>query len=194
MEKMIAKPQLGFSEAVKLAMSRLTEIKGRSRRSEFWWTMLAYLIFYWIVSTIAALVLPYNVAQIAASLLSLLVLPLTIRRVQDTGHNMLWPVLSWLSGLVMTIFLTTSGLEDVVTSVNPDPEAIVDIFANPIVVVCSLITTVAGIGTFIFCLLDSEPKPNKYGESPKYVVERDFSDSNSERREFQNRDFEEIKL
>ena len=194
MEKMIAKPQLGFGEAVKLAMSRLTEIKGRSRRSEFWWTMLAYFLFYWIVSTVATFVLPYNVAQIVASLLSLLVLPITIRRVQDTGHNMLWPVISWLAGLVMTIFLTMSGLEEVVTSVNPDPEAVAGIFTSPIVLACSLVTTVAGIATFVFCLMDSEPQTNKYGESPKYVVERDYSERNFEKNDFQGRDFEEIKL
>ena len=48
MKKVTAKPQLGFGEAVKVAMSRLTDIKGRSRRSEYWWTLLAFLIFYWI--------------------------------------------------------------------------------------------------------------------------------------------------
>ena len=39
-----------------------------------------------------------------------------------------------------------------------------------------------------------ENKCNKYGESPKYVVERDFSERNPERNNFQGRDFEEIKL
>ena len=34
-------PQLDFMQAVKLAYSRLKDTKGRSRRSEFWWAMLA---------------------------------------------------------------------------------------------------------------------------------------------------------
>ena len=134
-------------------MSRLTDIKGRSRRSEYWWTLLAFLIFYWIVSTIVTIVLPYNTAQIISSLLSILLLPLTIRRVQDTGHNMLWPVLSFASSLILMFYLVSSGVFDILQSVNPDPEAI------------------AGIATFVFTLLDSKPETNKYGESPKYVIE-----------------------
>lgn len=194
MKKMIAKPQLGFGEAVKLAMSRLTDIKGRSRRSEYWWTMLAYLIFYWIVSTVAAFVLPYNVAQIVSSLLSLLVLPLTIRRVQDSGHNMLWPVLSFVSGLILSLYLALSGVLDMMQSVNPDSDAIAEKCINPIVIVSTVVTLITSLPTFFFTLMNSQPETNKYGESPKYVVENDFSERNPERNDFQGRDFEEIKL
>ena len=162
---------MGFGEAVKLAMSRLTDIKGRSRRSEYWWTLLAFLIFYWIVSTIATIVLPYNTAQIISSLLSILLLPLTIRRVQDSGHNMLWPILSFATGLIFSIYMVSSGILELSQSVNPDPDAIVEKFTSPVVIVCSFVSLIAGIATFVFTLLDSKPETNKYGESPKYVIE-----------------------
>lgn len=171
MKKVTAKPQLGFGEAVKLAMSRLTDIKGRSRRSEYWWTLLAFLIFYWIVSTIATIVLPYNTAQTISSLLSILLLPLTIRRVQDSGHNMLWPILSFATGLIFSIYMVSSGILELSQSVNPDPDAIVEKFTSPVVIVCSFVSLIAGIATFVFTLLDSKPETNKYGESPKYVIE-----------------------
>lgn len=90
MKKVTAKPQLGFGEAVKLAMSRLTDIKGRSRRSEFWWSMLAFIIVYFIVNSIFELVLPLMAAQIISTFLMLLAMPLTIRRLQDTGKSMWW--------------------------------------------------------------------------------------------------------
>ena len=171
MKKVTAKPQLGFGEAVKLAMSRLTDIKGRSRRSEYWWTLLAFLIFYWIVSTIVTIVLPYNTAQIISSLLSILLLPLTIRRVQDTGHNMLWPVLSFASSLILMFYLVSSGVFDILQSVNPDIKAIEEKLTSPVYFVSVIVSLIAGIATFVFTLLDSKPETNKYGESPKYVIE-----------------------
>ena len=44
MNNVTAKPQLSFGEAIKLASGRVTDFKGRSRRSEYWWFMLAFLI------------------------------------------------------------------------------------------------------------------------------------------------------
>ena len=72
MKRMIAKPQLGFSEAVKLAFGKITQMSGRSRRSEFWWFMLVYVIGYWVLSTIAAFVLPVVEAQIAGRATSMI--------------------------------------------------------------------------------------------------------------------------
>lgn len=171
MKKVTAKPQLGFGEAVKLAMSRLTDIKGRSRRSEYWWTLLAFLIFYWIVSIIATIVLPYNTAQIISSLLTLLILPLTIRRVQDSGQNMLWPILSFASGIILMLYLVSSGFFEMSQSVNPDIKAIEEKLTSPVYYVSVIVSLIAGIATFVFTLLDSKPETNKYGESPKYVIE-----------------------
>ncbi|MBR1468711.1 MAG: DUF805 domain-containing protein [Prevotella sp.] len=168
---MIAKPQLGFGEAVKLAWSRLTEINGRSRRSEFWWTMLAYVLCGIFVGSIAGLVLPPVAAQIVGALFQLLVLPLTIRRVQDTGHSKWWPILSWLAGAVINIMM--AGAQDALSTVNPDSEAAESLFTNPVFWVSIIVALVAGLATFIFCLLDSKPEANKYGESPKYTTQTD---------------------
>ena len=171
MKKVTAKPQLGFGEAVKLAMSRLTDIKGRSRRSEFWWSMLAFIIVYFIVNSIFELVLPLMAAQIISTFLMLLAMPLTIRRLQDTGKSMWWVSVSWLASAVMNIYMVSSGALEALTSVNPDPDAAINMFKSPVYIGCAFVSTVAGIATFIFCLLDSQPETNKYGESPKYVIE-----------------------
>lgn len=50
MNNVTAKPQLSFGEAIKFASGRVTDFKGRSRRSEYWWFMLAFLIGYFIIS------------------------------------------------------------------------------------------------------------------------------------------------
>lgn len=171
MRKVTAKPQLGFGEAVKLAMSRLTEIKGRSRRSEYWWTLLAFIILYWIVSTVTTIVLPYTAAQIISTLLTIFLLPLTVRRVQDTGHHMLWPILSFASGLILSLYMVSSGIFEISQSVNPDPDAILEKFAHPVVIICSPVSLITGLLTFVYTLMNSQVETNKYGESPKYEVE-----------------------
>lgn len=87
MKKLIAKPQLAFGEAVKLAFSKLTQMSGRSRRSEFWWFMLVYVIIYWVLGSIVPFVLPPMPAQIVVGIIMLLALPATARRLHDTGHS-----------------------------------------------------------------------------------------------------------
>lgn len=51
-------PSLSFKEALCKAWSNLTNFKGRSRRSEFWWFMLVFYIALQIVSGILSLFLP----------------------------------------------------------------------------------------------------------------------------------------
>ena len=45
-------PQLDFMQALKLSTSRLKDMTGRSRRSEFWWTILAVGVLNIILSFI----------------------------------------------------------------------------------------------------------------------------------------------
>ncbi|MBR7043582.1 MAG: DUF805 domain-containing protein [Prevotella sp.] len=166
----IAREQLGFMEAVKLAWSRLTEMNGRSRRSEFWWAMLAFMICYWVLSMVVSVALPLLAAQIVISLLMLLVLPLTARRLQDGGHSKWWVVVAWVASTVSNIYMAVSPAMDALTSVNPDPEAVLGLYTDPVIIVCGLVSAVAGIATFVFCLMDGKPEANQYGESPKYYT------------------------
>lgn len=72
---MIVHEQLSFQDALSLATKRIFETKGRSRRSEFWWAMLvAYFISnflppFWLVT-----------------------IPISIRRLHDTGRSGWWMV------------------------------------------------------------------------------------------------------
>lgn len=94
MEQLIATPSLGFSEAVNKAASNILKFEGRSRRSEYWWTMaIVYLVS--IVLT-----------PLAGFVLSLLTIPLTFRRLHDTGRSGWW----WggsaiLQGIVIVLFI-----------------------------------------------------------------------------------------
>ena len=63
---------LTFPEAIQLAVSRFFEFEGRSRRSEYWWVILALLV-------LSAVIL------IGVFVFDLIVAPLTFRRLHDTG-------------------------------------------------------------------------------------------------------------
>ena len=154
---MIAKPQLGFSEAVKLAFGKITQMSGRSRRSEFWWFMLVYVIGYWVL-------------RIAAGLIMLVALPATVRRLHDTGHGSWWVIASWALNIGLSIYMITSGFLEEIQSINADPFKAIGNMNLPLFGIASLALAVTSFATFIFCLLDSDPLANKYGESPKYEI------------------------
>ena len=68
-----ASPMLNFGEAIERAANNLLNINGRARRSEFWWTMLVVAISFMI--------------PCISSIVILLTIPLTIRRLHDTGRS-----------------------------------------------------------------------------------------------------------
>ena len=46
----VATPQLGFMDAVKICLKKYFDFKGRARRSEYWWFMLAIYIVNAIIN------------------------------------------------------------------------------------------------------------------------------------------------
>ena len=127
---MIATPSLTFSEATNKATNDIFKISGRSRRSEFWWTMgVVYLVNVFLTPFIG-------------TILSLLAIPLKIRRLHDVGKSgWWWGICAILQTIVVSFFL----------------------YDLIILVINDLIL-------FIFYCMDSEPCANKYGDSPKYVM------------------------
>lgn len=169
-------PQLGFIEAVKLASKRLLEFKGRSRRSEFWWWMLLVIIANEIIPSL----MPSLLANaIAATIIMFFGLSVTARRLQDTGHSALWVYVSYAIGIVFQIYSATSvflqKLMEMASSGSINERAIEKLAQKNM----GEIFTVTGISlafcllsliVIIFCMIDSKPGINKYGESPKYPL------------------------
>ena len=170
MNNVTAKPQLSFGEAIKLASGRVTDFKGRSRRSEYWWFMLAFLIGYFIISWLLGKILPPIVTSIITPPLWFAVLAVTVRRLQDTGKSKWWVVVSWISMLAYSLYFNLSGISEQMMAVNTDPQSVMKALFNPVLMVLGLVYTVTSLVTIIFCLLDGSPESNKYGESPKYII------------------------
>ena len=83
MKTYISSPSLSFVEAIELACSRLTDFNTRSRRSEFWWFGLAYLIIAKILTGILGFFMSLGVTEIISNLLLFFMYGVTVRRLQD---------------------------------------------------------------------------------------------------------------
>ena len=134
-----ASPTLNFGEAIERAANNLLNINGRSRRSEFWWTMLVVAISFMI--------------PCISSIVILLTIPLTIRRLHDTGRSGLLLAGDILLSITFTIL---TFLVEALHSANTFYYIILTAMIIYKIVILSL------------CCMDSEPYPNQYGESPKY--------------------------
>ena len=110
MEQLMHYESLNFSEAVNRATNRIFQISGRARRSEYWWTMLLVLI--------VSMAVPF-----AGVLLNLLTIPLTFRRLHDTGRSGWWwwfQFIPLVGPLTMVFFLCSKG-NPVENKYGPNP-------------------------------------------------------------------------
>ena len=153
-------PQLDFGSALSLALKRIKETEGRSRRSEFWWTMLALVLVNIVLSFI----------PVAGPILSICVwlaaAPLMIRRLHDAGYG---PVLVYIY-LGLSVIMQILSLIAYFKIKNATTWS--DVSAAGSLATISLIVTVVdaiiGIILIVFWCQDSQPFVNQYGPSPKY--------------------------
>jgi len=176
MGNLIAKPQVSFSEAVRLGINRLTDFRGRSRRSEFWWFMLAFYIATFFVEFVLALLLPAIAETIISLALMFFAFGVTVRRLHDVGQSGWWIVIAWAASAISQVYSALSLTQGVLSS--GDPDTILEAFASPMMWLPTTVSGVIGIVVFVFCLLDSKPYNNKYGASPKYVTEEEAPANN----------------
>ena len=86
MEDIVRLPQMSFGESVKTVLSKLTDFKGRARRSELWW--------FWLLYAVVSVVLNLSLAgmQVVSSVVSMLLLlsicSVTVRRLHDRTRRL----------------------------------------------------------------------------------------------------------
>ena len=156
-------PQSDFMQAIKLAYSRLKETTGRSRRSEFWWAMLAVGVGGAIVGLILGVIPAIGIwlKSIVNIAVVLVTVPLMMRRLHDAGKN---------DGLVkayVILFIVTILLGIIAYYAARS-------LSLGLMSITGVLSTIAGLGglvvaiiLIVYCVQDSEG-PNKYGPSPKY--------------------------
>ena len=169
MKTYISSPSLSFIETIELACTRLTDINTPSRRSEFWWFGLAYLIIAKILTGILGFFMSLGVTEIISNLLLFFMYGVTVRRLQDGGHSKWWVIISWIAQATYSYAFVNSEFLYTLTSVNLDPESIVRALMDPVLLLSSLVLSITALVILVFCLMDGRPEENKYGKSPKYT-------------------------
>lgn len=159
MEQIVSTPSLSFSEAINKATSKIFQFEGRSRRSEYWWTMM-------IIYLVSIILTPF-----AGFVLSILTIPLTFRRLHDTGRSGWW----WGGcAILQGIFIVLIVYDLIMVYLNADnmyeyESGIIWTFLLKYSLF-SLLIGIYKVVLIVFCCIDSEPYENNYGESPKYMI------------------------
>lgn len=162
MEQIYSTPHLGLIEALNASTSKILQFTGRSRRSEYWWTML-------IVFLVNLFLTP-----LVGFLLDLATVPLTFRRLHDIGKSGWWyGVLFimkflfftiWFVDIIMIIYYSTNNVDFFYGNVN----AVIDFFAKYLI--WFVIISIYQFVLLIFMCFDGDKYENDYGISPKYKI------------------------
>ncbi len=157
----IKEPQsLSFSEALNNVTSKITQFHGRSRRSEYWWAM--------VVVYLANIIL----TPFGGFFVYIATLPLTFRRLHDTGRSGWWWGICAILQLAFFLSLIYDWAMVVMNADNMrsyEGNLIFTFMAK--YSVWFLIIAVYKIVLLVFMCIDSEQYENKYGKSPKYIDE-----------------------
>ena len=164
--KITTLPQLSFAEAVKLNFARITDFKGRSRRSELWWNYLAYTILTFCFSLLLGT--NYMLAAIISFILQLVIVPVTIRRMHDGGHSGIWVVAAVLLNVAANVYGFMNGFASLG---DLSPEEVMSVISNPAFIGLTLASMVVQTVIFIFAVMEADKGENQYGASTKYIVE-----------------------
>lgn len=170
MKQYTATPSLGFVEALDESTRKIFQFEGRSRRSEYWWTMVVVILVNLFFTPILGF------------LFELATIPLKFRRLHDTGRSGWWCGFELILGALFCAFIIYDVLTCVVDvvdvaynveqSIEPHNveqaiELIVFVFMRYLLVMFVLF--VYKIVVFVFTCMDSDVEENEYGKSPKYV-------------------------
>ncbi len=155
------RPSLSIGEALSSATSNIFNIKGRARRSEYWWTTLVVFLLSIVLTPLAVI-------------FDLLTIPLFIRRLHDGGHSGKWWLLSAALKMVIYFevlyFFLTPFVDALFGGVEYDNQELTNfILENGVMLsIFVILTLIVNLVLFFFTLQDSDAAENKYGPSPKY--------------------------
>ncbi len=167
-------PQVGFKEAAVNACKKMFQFKGRIRRSEYWWGVLAITIAAFVLSLIPI------IGQIAILFVGIAGIAMIFRRLHDTGRSGWWWGCSCCLGIIAgVLFFSSIDFQAYMAAASSsDMSAMMNVITSGLTggtgiaaLLLYIARMVLGLAIFVFTLLDSQPEANKYGDSPKYVVE-----------------------
>lgn len=158
MGEIISTPTLSFSEALNVSTSKITRFTGRSRRSEYWWTLALVCLINIFLTPIVGFF-----ADIAT-------IPLTFRRLHDTNKSGWWygiyVIIKFM--FIICLFYDLAMMIIHANEIGGYEDDILFAFIIKYSIWIGAIF-VYRIILLIFMCLDSDKGRNNYGESPKYI-------------------------
>ncbi|MBF7020385.1 DUF805 domain-containing protein [Staphylococcus sp. 18_1_E_LY] len=175
--------KVGFGTAYKLFWKNYVNFTGRSRRSEYWYTVLWHIIvcipgILLLVGGVIGLIMGLidnNTSASGVSVLCLIIgwiylvvyglatlIPnyaLLIRRFHDTGRTMVMPIILFVFSIIINV---------VPSIINVQQSDNNNLTGSIIALILYLVVFVLSVYQIVVCCLDSQRQRNKYGVSPKY--------------------------
>ena len=168
-----------FGQAVKTCFKKFFDLKGRARRSEYWWFFLFCMVVSWVFNIFGGFV-PW-LSYIGLLISMILLIPsctVQTRRLHDTGRSGWWVVVQILLmlgvyGSLCAMLLPyadkmmylTGNMEIINVLMDAMEESPV---AVAVMGISSLLLLIITIIIIVFSVIDSHYNENKYGPSPKY--------------------------
>ena len=112
----MSSPSVGFMDAVKKAFAGYCDYASRSRRSEYWFFALFDFLVIVVVSLIFGVIFALiGIGQVAPAIVAIVelvlffgfMLPLSVRRLHDTGKSgwfILLGLIPFVGGIILLIF------------------------------------------------------------------------------------------
>jgi len=173
-------------------MRRWRDFSGRSRRSEYWWTIAFFVVLITALMTLDVILIPwdypegypfpgfsgywqnwlteikvYPISGIVSYILLIPILAVSIRRMHDVGRSGWWMIIPTVMVEIATYWGGGAAIteEFLVKVYDSDTVLSGGFWAVSLFAIILVVLTVVSI---IFAILDSRRAENKYGPSPKY--------------------------
>ncbi len=161
----MATKSLTFMEAVKTCFKKYATFKGRARRSEFWWFMLAINIPSWILGAILQQVSSAKSALVQESMTKIFAgEDVSALAAQEETYAHI--------NLVLMIIMAAWALFTLIPSIAAAVRRLHDVGKSGHMLWLCLVCGIGGLIPMIMCIPDGKPGANQYGESPKYIDEQ----------------------
>lgn len=167
MENVIKTPSMSFGEALKTCFKKYATFKGRARRSEFWW----FSVLGWLLSIASYAVVFWKMAkldEVQAQVSEVMFdeEKLQALTAQAESYDSTFFLLIAIIGVISLLLL--------LPSLGVAVRRLHDVGKSGwllIGMIIPVVNIVVGIMLLIYYLKDSDRGTNKYGPSPKYIVQ-----------------------
>lgn len=165
-------------EAFKLFWKNYFNVKSRTRRRHYWFAILANCIILAIISLLFNIITfgldgGQTFFDIVYEIIDIIVFigtfTMTVRRLHDTGHTMVLPLII----LIFTLIREISSIVDRTYDISVDGffNGMMAFVIGIVIATISLVLLIILVITFAFTLKDSDEGPNEYGQNPKVTTE-----------------------